>query len=149
EHPYRAAYANVMGAFINRNHFTHFLALGLAPLVWWTAISLRASNSHGRAQRGEMHGSKVLSAILLLALGTVLFAGLMSLSRGGCVALVIALGVGCTAFWRVGLLDTKFLFGAAVVSVLLACSLAVHGYSTVSGRLDDLTSGSMSQLDPE
>ena len=35
EHPSRNTFDAVKGAFANQNHFAHFLALGLGPLLWW------------------------------------------------------------------------------------------------------------------
>ncbi len=35
EQPYATTAYNVKGSFTNRNHFAHFLALGLGPLTWW------------------------------------------------------------------------------------------------------------------
>ena len=43
EHPSRTAAWPAKGTFTNQNHFAHFLALGIGPLVWWWQ-SLTSSN---------------------------------------------------------------------------------------------------------
>ena len=141
---YSPPFANTLegakGSFTNRNHFAHFLALGVGPLIWWLLYAARGMRSglhvsaHGHAHppiamntagaapgagaarigaqtiasagpdchvpnAGKMGFSGSVPAspaneletyILGLALAVLLFAGLMSLSRGGIAALVIA-----------------------------------------------------------
>jgi tetratricopeptide (TPR) repeat protein len=43
DHPSRTAAWPAKGTFTNQNHFAHFLALGIGPLVWWWQ-SLEPSN---------------------------------------------------------------------------------------------------------
>lgn len=43
DHPSRTAAWPAKGTFTNQNHFAHFLALGIGPLVWWWK-SLESSN---------------------------------------------------------------------------------------------------------
>ena len=99
QHPFRDSYNAVMGAFINKNHFAHLMALGLGPLVWLVVTALqptehRKSKSFSSTQPANKQ-TKML--VTMLALGIVLFAGLMTLSRGGAMAMLIAtcVVVGC------------------------------------------------------
>ncbi len=43
EHPLAETSDAAKGSFSNRNHFAHFLALGIGPLVWWLQDALRRS----------------------------------------------------------------------------------------------------------
>ena len=43
QHPFVTTSDAVHGAFSNRNHLAHFLALGLGPIVWWLQDALRKS----------------------------------------------------------------------------------------------------------
>ena len=52
EHPFRNSYDPVKGSFINRNHFTHMLALGIGPLIFWI-VSVRRPASNKFARRHE------------------------------------------------------------------------------------------------
>ena len=51
EHPSRTTYNVVKGTFANQNHFAHFLALGLGPLIWWLHRLRPASDAPSRSSR--------------------------------------------------------------------------------------------------
>jgi tetratricopeptide (TPR) repeat protein len=57
EHPFRHTGNAVKGVFINENHFAHFLALGIGPLIWWLQSS-RTNSKKGRAHRHDHSESK-------------------------------------------------------------------------------------------
>jgi O-antigen ligase/tetratricopeptide (TPR) repeat protein len=137
EHPFVSTSDSVHGAFSNRNHFAHFLALGLGPLLWWLQDSRRAKSSD----------TTLRSGLSWLLLGVVLFAALMSFSRGGAVALLAALLAYLAVAWRASLLSRQFIAAVATIALLVGAMLLVHGYQSVAGRLDDLASGSLEQLD--
>ena len=84
EHPSRDTYRVVKGSFQNQNHFAHFLALGIGPLLWWlhrlwTAAPKASFGSGGRS----WSQSEILKHALTIGLGLVAFAGLLTFSRGG------------------------------------------------------------------
>jgi O-antigen ligase len=138
QHPFIGTTDCVRGAFTNRNHFAHFLALGLGPLLWWMQSSWKRAGAETSLRVG----------LAVLMLGVVLFAALMSFSRGGAVALMTAGVAYFTVAWRASLLSRRFVLAGAGLCVLVVAMLLVHGYQGVAGRLDDLTSGSLEQLDP-
>lgn len=147
EHPFSSATDSVKGSFTNRNHFAHFLALGLGPLIVWIG-SLRA----GRPQPAPIGAWRAadprnLSPMRLLALGIVLFAGLMSLSRGGAIAIFVAAAVSIAACYRARTLGTRFVLGLAAMALLTVAALWIYGLDHVSDRLGDLTSSSLDALD--
>ncbi len=151
EHPFRTTSDVVKGSFANRNHFAHFLALGLGPLLFLVVSKLQATRgpldrSAARQTLSAARGGVPLS-LLLVALGVVLFAGLMTLSRGGAIAAAVAVTVCVGVYYCSSLLDKKYLAAAAGIGVVLLASLLVHGYDRVTDRLDDFAEGSMDDLD--
>jgi len=103
EHPFSDTFDVAKGSFTNRNHFAHFLALGVGPLIWWLQQGLAEKRRRGgsfdrstgklHGSTGELHGGQQASVYRSVALGVVLFAGLLSLSRGGVVAIFVAAAV--------------------------------------------------------
>jgi len=151
EHPYRDTNGWVQGAYANKNHFAHLMALGLGPLLWWIQHELHAGKS-GRltgVDSWQRRRNKGLVGPLLpmLALGIVLFAALMSLSRGGAIAMLVAATVCVGVYFRKGIIGGRFLGCVAAAALLVAVGLGIHGYRSVAGRLDDLTQGSVNELD--
>ncbi|REJ93651.1 MAG: hypothetical protein DWQ35_09880 [Planctomycetota bacterium] len=153
DHPYRNPDLHVLGSFVNRNHFAHFLALGIGPLIWWVITKLN-QDEHGAqardrfaANRSRSTGSSLVLPLLMLALGVVLFAGLMSLSRGGAVAIAAAICVSCIFLARASLLKLRYCLWGAGAAALILGALMIHGLDAVEGRLDDLTAGSIDELD--
>jgi len=140
EHPYSTTSDAVKGSFTNRNHFAQFLALGIGPLLWWL------QDAYQRA-RTRSQGSPV-PALLVLALAIVLFAGLLSLSRGGMVAMLLAVLVAGAVLAHRSSAKTKLIAGLAVAGLGIAVALGIFGYERVSRRLEDLSSASVERLDP-
>lgn len=96
DHPFRTASWPAKGAFSNQNHFAHFLALGIGPLVWcWRDATPKKEE---RVIRGSvrtagfgMHRSQETDRqIAAAAIAVVMLAGVLSFSRGGIVAIGIA-----------------------------------------------------------
>jgi len=142
EHPFTMASGVARGSFANRNHFAQFLALGLGPLIWWLQDAAgRRKSRHSRA--ADEHRAYLLT----LALGVVLFAGLLSLSRGGAVSMFLAAGLCATVCYRAAALSGRFVAGLAFAGLLIGGALAIFGYEQVNNRLSDLWSGSVEQLD--
>jgi O-antigen ligase/tetratricopeptide (TPR) repeat protein len=152
EHPFTSASDAAKGAFSNRNHFAQFLALGIGPLVWWFQSS-RADRPGRRAARSfaaeEARPSGDLQRhLLVLALGIVVFAGLLSLSRGGMVAMLAAGAISTAVCYRARSLTQGFVLGAAAAGLLIAGSLAIFGAQAVGRRIQDLCCASVQRLDP-
>ena len=99
-HPFSTTFDGVKGSFTNKNHFAHFLALGVGPLIWWLLHVSRRKRakfvSDRRSGNGD-HQAELKTYLIGLALAIVLFAGLMSLSRGGMAALFLAVVVSSAA----------------------------------------------------
>jgi O-antigen ligase/tetratricopeptide (TPR) repeat protein len=151
QHPFRDTHDAVKGPFINKNHFAHLLALGLGPLIW----SVQRALARVQAARDPKFGENALTSadlewlvmVQCIGLGVVLFAGLMTLSRGGAIAMFAALAVSGGLLYRIGALSSRFILSFGLVSLFIGGALAIHGYQRVSDRLDDITAASVEELD--
>ncbi len=141
EHPFRDTGDKVKGPFQNQNHFAHFLALGIGPLIWWL-VCLWASHARKKPTFGSVGGSperaELLKHGLTIGLGLVAFAGLLTFSRGGVVgmftAAVVCLGL---LVWK-GLLGKRSVITVGGLALLLVGALAIHGYEPLARRLSTL-----------
>ncbi|MEX2111682.1 MAG: O-antigen ligase family protein [Pirellulales bacterium] len=149
QHPFRDTHDAVKGPFANKNHFAHLVALGLGPLVW---LVHRTMSECRRAPHDEVvnrgpQWTRLAPALSVAALGVVLFAGLMTLSRGGVMAMSVAALVCVAALIGAGLLSKRFLMALAGALALIAAALTIHGYQRVATRMGDLVGGSIATLD--
>jgi len=144
EQPFSNTTSNVVGSFTNRNHFAQFVVLGIGPLVWWLQSSLRGRRGEGSLGRQwvgqDAGGHDFKAAMAVVALGVVVFAALMSTSRGGALALSVAVAVCLLVLYRGSLVRRKTLLAVAGIGLLVGACLCVHGYERVAARLDDFTS---------
>jgi O-antigen ligase/tetratricopeptide (TPR) repeat protein len=151
EHPFACASDVAKGSFSNRNHFTQFLALGTGPLIWWLQDSLHRvrppAGASGRRCETVRGNAELTTYFLGLALGIVLFAGLLSLSRGGIAAMLLAVAICTAVYYRAALVGRRFVATLAVAGLLIGVSLVVFGYDRVSNRLEDFSAGSLERLD--
>jgi len=143
DHPYRDTYGAVRGPFQNENHFTHFLALGLGPLIWWAhrvwnqRVERRQHFRTGSTLKREwqqLRGPAVVAALAVVGL-----AGLLGYSRGGMVALLLATGV-CLGLYAFGALIGK---RAAAIFVVVGCVVVggvfLYGHEQLSNEIDTIT----------
>ncbi len=150
QYPFSEAKQTVVGSFTNRNHLADFLAVGLGPLIWWVydARQRPGTRTARRQQRQfarRRDGVDVKLGLRVMALGVVLFAMLMSLSRGGIMAAVVATLVCLVILRRGSLIGRRTLAAAIGIGMLLAAGLFLHGYEHLAARLDDF--GSLDTLD--
>ncbi|HLA84606.1 MAG TPA: O-antigen ligase family protein, partial [Thermoguttaceae bacterium] len=145
EAPYSSTEECVKGGFTNRNHFADFLALGIGPLIWWLCrANVRREPARGSVSTRRGDASNVA---LVVAVVAVVFAALLSLSRGGNTALLLAAMIAAVVCGRAAALQGRFLFGVVAAGVLVIVALNCFGYEKVSQRLSDLSAGSIERLD--
>ncbi len=139
------------GAFTNRNHFAQFLALGLGPVIWWVQDGMRRFGARcdtGFRTRKVHHRGETLNMGLRFAgLVVVFLALLMSLSRGGALAAGLAVLLVIAVCYRAGAVRGKFAFGLTAVAILFGGLLLVGSEETMGGRLEELASGSIEEVD--
>ncbi|HUT91370.1 MAG TPA: O-antigen ligase family protein [Thermoguttaceae bacterium] len=151
EHPYADTHRYATGAFANRNHFAHFLALGLGPVIWWVHQGFRKqrrSRPHefgrlaSRSQEGQLG-----TGFRVVGLAVVLFAVLLSLSRGGSLAALVATVVCLAVCYRTSAIGPKLAVSLGAAALLIGVSLSIFGHEGVSRRLGTLTAGSLDAVD--
>jgi O-antigen ligase/tetratricopeptide (TPR) repeat protein len=148
EHPYRTTLRYVTGSFANRNHCAQFLVLGVGPLVAWLVAATRTTRGKTAHQNAAVAGRQTIAYLLAAATAIVTLAILMTLSRGGAVALAVAATVIAVLYWRRRLVDRRHLYGLATLVSLVVAMLSLYGYDQVVARLDDFMEGSINVLDP-
>jgi len=146
EHPQAHTSDFVKGAFSNRNHFAQFLALGVGPLLW---LVLRLFDPSLKRSHSRRSSSDLMSLVVAVGLGTVMFAGLLSLSRGGAVALFAAVSVTLLLSLRAGILNARVVFSLAAAALFLGAGLFFYGQEKVGEKIDELLSGDLKKLDHE
>ncbi len=148
QHPFSETSECVKGAFTNRNHFAHFIALGFGAVLWWMfeTKSERRSRSSRRQQFGGTTSKSSLDRTfkgLLIPLCAV--AALMSFSRGGALALLVSGGAALYLLFHAGKL-TRHAFAALTGLGLIIClGLSIYGYDALAQRFQ--TESSLASLD--
>lgn len=113
------------GPFTNKNHYAQFLSLGLGPLVWCTIKAFSdAGDSTGYTRQHPAGAARTVHGSLMAfgwasALSLTVVALVMTLSRGGFVAMAFSLGVPVTVFlWKYGIRHAWIVvaLGAAILS---------------------------------
>jgi O-antigen ligase len=152
EHPFTDTSSRIKGSFTNKNHFAHFLALGIGPLIWFTLQTMSQrqrdlATTFKTSDQASSAPNDMQTGLAMLGLGLVVFAALLSLSRGGAVALLAAAFVCVGLLYRAGQLSVKFVLGLGGIGLLVGALLFVHGQETVSKRLDDFFAADLETLD--
>lgn len=156
EHPFRDSQNAVKGPFQNQNHFAHMMALGIGPLL---CMTVRAMSSPGAERRQAKDNAQRLKSnqfswnrsaqkvsgalsveVLMLAVGVGLVAtsAMLTFSRGGIIAFVLA-AITTLGIYRLQGIGTKrmwLLIGGTTAVVFTA--LLIHGYDSLSIRLATL-----------
>jgi len=150
-HPMRTTYGVVKGTFINENHFAHFIAMGLGPMIWWLRNSITKSNE--QHPRGEFSTNRfsvdasTLKASLFIGLGCVCVAGLMSFSRGGVMMMFFAASVTVGLFTCASLLGRNSIVALIGIGAMVGTSLIIFGGDRLSQEMGTITaSHSMTEL---
>jgi len=158
DYPYSSTTDSTTGSFSNRNHFAHFLCLGLAALVSWIAELLNEKTNATNSRKSK-HGATAYSAldrnsrytrilvVLVTGVGVVVCAVLLSYSRGAAVALAVVSVVITLLYTRARLISSGHLFGMLGVIVLVVGVLSIHGYEKIAQRVEDFNTGSLESLD--
>lgn len=153
EHPSRDTYGSVKATFVNPNHFAHFLALGIGPLLWLLRRSyLRTASETDESfgKRESTHGrDQLVKASLTIAAGFVAFAGLLSFSRAGCVVIVAASAVCLLVYSRSAVKSYTYLLAIVCAIAFIGVGLTIFGGEYLSRQMDTLWSGSFEEMDSQ
>jgi O-antigen ligase/tetratricopeptide (TPR) repeat protein len=152
DHPNRNTFDKVNGTFQNQNHFAHFLALGIGPIIWWLQqhwYAARPATSFTKRSQPSMPNLQLLAKNLLaIGLGLVLVASLLTYSRGGVICVTLVTLITALIYWKYSLLGRKALIGAGLFTVVVGIALAIYGHERLLTRLTTLASGSLEKIDP-
>jgi len=149
EHPFRRASQHLTGSFSTKNHFGHYLALSVGPLLFLVASgggTSRARRDHPILR--QVKGWSLARVFWGIALAIVIAAILGSLSRGAVLA-----GATGVIFFLLNAFRVRNLPFSWVLAALLACAVAVSvvwwsEHVKVRERLASLMSGRLEELDP-
>lgn len=125
EHPHMTTETYPLGCFTNRNHLAQFMALGIGPLVWWLLRRLQQQQLDQQERKGiplALHSLCV--SMLIASLVGIALTALMTLSRGGFIAIGLAAIVSLAMMYRVGLMSLRF-----AAAMLLVCGLTASSFS--------------------
>ncbi len=142
EHPYMDTDSYPLGCFTNRNHLAQFLSLGTAPLLWWLLRRLQqqeADRATRQAMPAAMHA--VAITLLLTSLGGIALTVLMTLSRGGLMALGLASLVTVALMCRIGLASIKFGVALVLLAGVTGGLFSYSKYETILTSRLEQTSG--------
>ena len=144
-HPSRDASRVLCGPFANSNHFSHFLALGIGPVLWCLQESLntrtqkqnRPRPMYGRPMRNR---SDHMHLVLIAGLALIATGGLLAQSRGGIIVLFTATTLGVGLFSYYGLFGPKSLVAVLVAGLFVAIAVGIHGKEEIASELATMTS---------
>ena len=144
QHPQRPLGAAVQGSFANKNHFAHFVALGIGPAIagWLLTKREKAKKKLLRQKKTNLYKVAWSIAVALSSAGV-----LLSVSRGGILSALLGLSLGLVFLIR-GRWLTTWQAGAVAGSACVALLLVTFGdFGPLSKRLDSFTSGSLEEID--
>ncbi len=137
DHPDRSTLRVAKGTFFNQNHFAHFLALGIGPLIWWIHQANKDESTERDGFGNATHDRTRLPRFgLLIGLGLTGLAGVLSFSRGGLIAILLASTVSCGLLWRAGFLGKKSLWTLSAVGSLVLVALTIRGIQPLVNKLE-------------
>jgi tetratricopeptide (TPR) repeat protein len=157
EYPYTDTLDHLKAGFTCRNHFAHFLVLGLCCMIAGTLLNRDQNNVPQRASSRSNNDFQMRSQSSLQSFGihaqsiaivVVLFAVLASLSRGAVLTMLAAMSSMAVCYASAGLLRSKHLIAAGILGIILMLALSLTGdYENVTKRLETFTSRSLDDLD--
>lgn len=138
-HPFVKTSQYVMASFPNRNHAAQYFVLGFGPALWW----LLKSVSEKDAVPAPVFGKQTTSALptgmmrLMLSVGvTVLvLATVLTLSRGGLLALLVAGTVTALGMCRLGLLYWRTAGSLFAVAAMTVCIIGASQFDVLIQRI--------------
>ncbi len=152
EHPFAKTSDALKASFTNRNHFADLVALAVGPLLWWSLADRPPCTGGRRATVAPCEDPLVGSDgtrkyLRCFSLPLVLLALLLTQSRGGTLAAIIALVTVGIALFHTGWLKAQWLGAFVLGLVFLMTAVLIVGTDTIAGRWEGLVSLSWEQLD--
>lgn len=142
EHATRDTLTAVKGTFTNENHFAHFLALGIAPLILWVRSSLVMDQDNNRSRRTLRRNisqrEQMRNILLIGGLCVVMFAGLLSFSRGGLVVVFLTSSVAVLGLAWIGFFGRRAVLGVGLAGIVVATAIVIFGNARLMEEINSL-----------
>lgn len=141
QHPFMTTDHYPTGCFTNRNHLAQFLALGIGPLIWCVLRKPEAGESeHAETHMFPANRNVFGSIVSGLGLGSVALTALSTLSRGGLLAVSVAIAVSLGVLWRLRQISAISCLGLVVVVSGIGTILNLTGNeASLAARLNSET----------
>lgn len=149
-HPSRDTLVAVKGTFVNENHFAHYLALSIGPLLWWL-VKIQEETGTQKVAFGAAprHAMSMRQVGICAGLGAVLLAGLLTYSRGGLAVMMLATVVTTGFFVYQKRVGRNAIIAVTLVSAVAVLALWIHGQEILSRELASLQDISVETLDKD
>lgn len=142
EHPFMTTEQYPLGCFTNRNHLAQFLALGTAPLIWCLLQRLHQQEQDRATQQAMpalVHFT--ITGLLLAGLGGIALTVLMTLSRGGFLAMALTCTISVGLMCRIGLASVKFGLALLLVGIVASGLVSYTNYESIFANRLEQNSG--------
>lgn len=139
EHPYSSTDECVKGAFTNRNHFAQFIALGFGAILWWCYADEKKGKvrtSQRAGFRNQNPDASVKSALKTLLVPLCVMAVLMSVSRGGLIALLVSCVAALFLLLNAGKVSKRTFALLAGTGLIVFLGLSIYGYDMLANRFE-------------
>jgi len=151
-HPFAKTSDAVKASFTNRNHFASLVALSAGPLLWWYLANRRSGKTRRNTGVESVNdracaSDNGLRYLKWLTLPVVLLALLLTQSRGGTLAAVVALLIGGVTLFRTGWLKTRWIGAFVLGLAFLVAAILIVGTDTIARRWEGVMQLSWEQLD--
>ncbi len=150
EHPSRDTWTAVKGTFANENHFAHFLALTIGPVIWWLVKlqATEATEDQFKFNTAHRKAKGLKSQIVLsLGLGLILLAGMLTYSRGGIAMIFLATMVSMAVFAMQGKVGRRSVIAMAAIVLVSAVAVWIHGQELLLREIETIQSVDIESLD--
>lgn len=139
EHPQVTTADRPIGAFLNKNHFSQFVAVCIGPLVWWLMSRMESRTDSSRPDWSSGNVPKVVGIVSIAALVALAFvAVLMARSRGGFLAIGAASVVLVFGLYAKTLISKRQLGAMCGIGLTVCLLLGIVGHDKLGRIMDRL-----------
>lgn len=161
-HPSRDTLTSVKGTFANENHFAHFLALAMGPLLWWIIKAQGDARNSGEdaqptfsskkrawGKSGQTMSLPQLQVLLCIGAGIVFLAGLLTYSKGGLVVMTLAAMISIGLFVLQRRVGKRAVIAVCAAGVIAAGAVLLHGQDILIRELETMQEASIDSWDKD
>ena len=138
-HPFVKTSQYVVASFPNRNHAAQYFVLGLGPTLWWLLKACSEAAPSATNSFGQNNGSALPAGAARLGLAggaaILVLATILTLSRGGLLALLVAAVVSAFGMCRLGVLRWRTAGALFTVSALAVCVVGASQFDVLLQRI--------------